>query len=50
MPMLPPEAIEEAQQLMPQLEVAEVPDTNHYLMVFRPRESAQAAAAVRARL
>lgn len=47
-PMLPPAAIEEAQALVPQLEVAEVPDTNHYLMVFRPRESAQAATAIRA--
>lgn len=49
-PMLPAAAIEEAQQLVPQLEVAEVPETNHYLMVFRPREAAQAAAAIRAQL
>lgn len=49
-PMLPPPAIEEARELVPQLEVAEVPDTNHYLMVFRPREAAQAAAAIRAKL
>ena len=49
-PMLPPAAIEEARRLVPQLDVAEVPDTNHYLMVFRPRETAQAAAAIRALL
>lgn len=49
-PMLPASAIEEARALLPGLEVAEVPDTNHYLMAFRPREAAQAAQAIRRRL
>lgn len=48
--MLPAAAIEEARALLPGMEVAEVPDTNHYLMAFRPREAAQAAEAIRRRL
>jgi hypothetical protein len=46
-PMLPAAAIEDALQLAPTLTAIEVPDTNHYLMVFRPRESAMAADAIR---
>ncbi len=46
-PMLPAAAIEDALQLAPSLEAVEVPDTNHYLMVFRPRESALSADAIR---
>ena len=42
-PLLPPEAIVDAQALLPQLAVVEVPDTNHYFILLGDREAAVVA-------
>jgi pimeloyl-ACP methyl ester carboxylesterase len=46
-PLLPPEAIAEAQALLPQLSVTEVPDTNHYFLLLGDREAAAVAGEIR---
>lgn len=46
-PLLPAEAIAAARDLVPQLRVVEVPDTNHYVMAFRERETLLIAEEIR---
>jgi pimeloyl-ACP methyl ester carboxylesterase len=48
-PLLPPEAIADARALLPHLEVTEVPDTNHYLILLGDREAAVVAGEIRRR-
>lgn len=48
-PLLPAEAIADARALLPHLEVTEVPDTNHYLILLGDREAAVVADAIRRR-
>lgn len=48
-PLLPAEVIAEAQALLPHLEVSEVPDTNHYLVLLGDREAAAVADEIRRR-
>jgi lipase len=46
-PLLPPEAIADAQALLPHLAVTEVPDTNHYFLGLGDREAAAVAGEIR---
>ena len=46
-PLLPPDAIAEAQALLPHLVVTEVPDTNHYFLGLGDREAAVVAGEIR---
>jgi pimeloyl-ACP methyl ester carboxylesterase len=46
-PLLPPEAIADAQSLLPHLAVTEVPDTNHYFVGLGDREAAAVAEEIR---
>jgi pimeloyl-ACP methyl ester carboxylesterase len=46
-PLLPPDAIADAQALLPHLVVTEVPDTNHYFLLLGDREAAAVAGAIR---
>jgi pimeloyl-ACP methyl ester carboxylesterase len=46
-PLLPPEAIADAQSLLPHLVVTEVPDTNHYFLLLGDREAAAVAEELR---
>ncbi len=46
-PLLPPEAIADAQGLLPHLTVTEVPDTNHYFLLLGDREAAAVAEGIR---
>jgi pimeloyl-ACP methyl ester carboxylesterase len=45
-PLLPPEAIADAQRLLPHLAVEEVPDTNHYFILLGDREGEVVAAVI----
>jgi pimeloyl-ACP methyl ester carboxylesterase len=47
-PLLPGPVIEAARAALPQLLVAEVPDTNHYLILLRERDARAVGAAIRA--
>ncbi|HEY3605794.1 MAG TPA: hypothetical protein VGL04_14075 [Sporichthyaceae bacterium] len=49
-PLLPAPIIDAARATLPQLQVAEVPDTNHYLILLRDRDAQPVAAAIRAAL
>lgn len=46
-PLLPPEAIADAQALLPHLVVTEVPDTNHYFLGLGDREAGVVAGEIR---
>jgi lipase len=46
-PLLPPEAMADAQALLPHLAVREVPDTNHYFLLLGDREAAVVAGEIR---
>ena len=46
-PLLPAEAIADAQALLPHLAVREVPDTNHYFILLGDREAAVVAGEIR---
>lgn len=46
-PLLPPEAIADAQALLPHLVVKEVPDTNHYFILLGDREGEMVAGEIR---
>jgi pimeloyl-ACP methyl ester carboxylesterase len=46
-PLLPPEAIADAQALLPHLAVTEVPETNHYFVLLGDREAATVAEEIR---
>ena len=46
-PLLPPEAIADAQAVLPHLAVVEVPDTNHYFILLGDREAAVVAGEIR---
>jgi len=47
-PLLPAPVIDAARAALPQLVVAEVPDTNHYLILLRDRDAHPVGAAIRA--
>jgi pimeloyl-ACP methyl ester carboxylesterase len=49
-PLLPAPIIDAARAALPQLQVAEVPDTNHYLILLRDRDARPVGAAIRAAL
>ena len=48
-PLLPAETIAEARSVLPHLEVIEVPDTNHYLILMGDREAGVVAGEIRRR-
>ena len=48
-PLLPAEAIADAQALLPHLVVREVPDTNHYFILLGDREAGVVAEEIRRR-
>jgi hypothetical protein len=46
-PLLPPEAVADAQRALPRLRVTEVPDTNHYFILLGDRPAAAVAGEIR---